>query len=191
SDGCSTALVESLASSAVLLLLRRAIWDEPADLDVGLRELKRLEFLYEEHEAVESLYVFKHALTQEVAYDSLITSRRRRLHAAAARALEQLYATRLEDAYDRLAYHYSRAEHAEKAVEYLTRFAEKAAREHAHVEAILALQGALAHGARLPAERAREQLLLALHLRLALSLAALGRYEETQRRLRQQQDRLE
>src|SRR5207244_177416 len=83
-------------------------------------------------------------------------------------------AKRLEDAYDRLAYHYSKAEHAEKAVEYLTRFAEKAAREHAHVEAILALQGALAHGERLPAERSRERLLLDLHLRLALSLAALG-----------------
>jgi hypothetical protein len=59
------------------------------------------------------------------------------LHAAAARALEQAYAARLEDAYDRLAYHYSRAEDAEKAVDYLTRFAEKAAREHAHVEVIL------------------------------------------------------
>ena len=53
-------------------------------------------------------------------------------HAAAAGALEQAYAARLEDAYDRLAYHYSKAEHADKAVDYLTRFAEKAAREHAH-----------------------------------------------------------
>jgi len=183
-----TAAILGRTFSASLL---RAIWDEPADLDTGLRELKRFEFLYEEHDAAESLYVFKHALTQEVAYDSLITSRRRRLHAAAANALEQAYAARLEDAYDRLAYHYSKAEHADKAVDYLTRFAEKAAREHAHVEAILALQGALAHGERLPAERSRERLLLDLHLRLALSLAALGRYEETQYRLRQQQDRLE
>jgi len=171
--------------------LLRAMWDEPADLDAGLRELKRLELLSEEHVAAESLYVFKHALTQEVAYDSLLTSRRRRLHAAAARALEQFYAARLEDAYDRLAYHYSRAAHAEKAVEYLTRFAEKAAREHAHVEAILALQGALAHGERLPADRECERLRLDLHLRLALSLTALGRYQETQQRLRQQQDRVE
>jgi predicted ATPase len=171
--------------------LLQAIWDESADLDAGLHDLKRLEFLYEEHDAAESLYVFKHALTQEAAYDSLLASRRRRLHAAAARALEQVYGARLEDAYDRLAYHYSRAEDAEKAVDYLTRFAAKAAREHAHVEAILALQGALVHGERLPAEPSRERLLLDLHLRLALSLAALGRYEETQYRLRQQQDRLE
>jgi tetratricopeptide (TPR) repeat protein len=170
-------------------LLLRAIWDESEDLDAGLRELKRLEFLHEDNTATEPAYVFKHALTQEVAYDSLLTSRRRRLHAAAAQALERFYAERLEDACDRLAYHYSKAEHAEKAVTYLTRFAEKAAREHAHVEAILALQGALTHGERLPAER--ERLLLDLSLRLALSLSALGRYQETLHRLRQQQDRLE
>ena len=138
-----TASILGRTFSASLL---QAIWDEPADLDAGLRELKRFEFLYEEHDTAESLYVFKHALTQEVAYESLLASRRRRLHAATAGALEQAYGARLEDAYDRLAYHYSRAEHAEKAVEYLTRFAEKTAREHAHVEAILALQGALAHG---------------------------------------------
>jgi class 3 adenylate cyclase len=171
-----TAAILGRTFSASLL---HAIWDEPADLAAGLRELKRLEFLYEEHVAVESLYVFKHALTQEVAYDSLLTSRRRRLHAAAARALEQFYVTRLEDAYDRLAYHYSKAEDAEKAVDYLTRFAEKAAREHAHVEAILALQGALAHGERLPADRERERLLLDLHLRLALSLSP---WDATRRR---------
>jgi tetratricopeptide (TPR) repeat protein len=76
-------------------------------------------------------------------------------------------------------------------VEYLTRFAEKAAKEHAHVEAVLALQGALAHGERLPADRLRERLLLDLHLRLALSLSALERYEETLERLGQQQARLE
>ena len=84
-----TAAILGRTFSASLL---QAIWDEPADLDAGLRELKRFEFLYEEHDAAESLYVFKHALTQEVAYDSLLTSRRRRLHAAAARALEQVYA---------------------------------------------------------------------------------------------------
>jgi class 3 adenylate cyclase/tetratricopeptide (TPR) repeat protein len=171
--------------------LLQAIWDEPGALDTSLRELKRLEFLYEENSAAESVYVFKHTLTQEVAYDSLLTSRRQRLHAAAAQALECMHAERLEDAYDHLAYHYSKAEHAEKAAVYLTRFAEKAAKEHAHVEAILALQGALIHCARLPTDHQRERLLLDLHLRLALSLAALGRYQETLERLLQQQDHVE
>ena len=70
-----TAAILGRTFSASLL---QAIWDEPADLDAGLRELKRFEFLYEEHDTAESLYVFKHALTQEVAYDSLLASRRRR-----------------------------------------------------------------------------------------------------------------
>ena len=91
-----------------------------------LGELKRLEFLYEENRGEEPVYVFRHALTQDVAYDSLLTRRRQRLHATAAHVLERLYAEHLEDAYDRLAYHYSKAEDATKAVMYLTRFAEKA-----------------------------------------------------------------
>ena len=170
--------------------LLRALWDEPEDLEMCLGELKRLEFLYEENRGEEPVYVFRHALTQDVAYDSLLTRRRQRLHATAAHVLERLYAEHLEDAYDRLAYHYSKAEDATKAVMYLTRFAEKAAREHAHVEAILALQGALAHSERLPIGVEHTQLRLDLHWRLAFSLCALGRYQETLERLRQQQDHL-
>lgn len=171
--------------------LLQAIWEEPEELDVCLGELKRSEFLYEENQVEGPLYVFRHALTQDVAYDSLLTPRRQRLHAMAAGALERLHAERLEDVYDRLAYHYSKAEDAAQAVKYLTRFAEKAAREHAHVEAVLALQGALAHSERLPADDAQQRLRLDLHWRLASSLSALGRYQETIERVRQQHDRLE
>jgi class 3 adenylate cyclase/DNA-binding winged helix-turn-helix (wHTH) protein/tetratricopeptide (TPR) repeat protein len=171
--------------------LLRAIWEDPGGLEACLRDLKRLEFLYEVTEGEEPIYVFKHALTQEVAYDSLLITRRRLLHAAVGRAVEGLYAERLEEAYDRLAYHYSRTEQSEKAVAYLSRFAEKAAGEHAHVEAVMALQDALRHGERLPADRERQRLLLDLHLRLALSLSALGRYQEVLDHLAQQQDHLE
>jgi predicted ATPase len=62
------------------------------------------------------VYVFKHALTQEVAYESLLTTRRQALHAAAGQALETLYAPRLEEAYERLAYHYARTDNVGKAV---------------------------------------------------------------------------
>src|SRR5205823_3886704 len=119
------------------------LWDTPDVLEAYLEELKRLEFLYERTEAIEPVYVFKHVLTQEVAYDSLLISRRQALHAAAGRALESLYADRLEEVYDRLAYHYARTTESAKAIEYLTRFAEKAARGYAHVEAVTALQEAL------------------------------------------------
>jgi class 3 adenylate cyclase/tetratricopeptide (TPR) repeat protein len=170
--------------------LLRAIWEEPEDIERCLGELKRLEFLYEENRGGESVYVFRHALTQDVAYDSLLTRRRQRLHAAVAHALEHFHAERLEDAYDRLAYHYSKAEDVAKAVMYLSRFADKVAREHAHVEAILALRGALAHSTRLPSDREQTRLRLDLHWRLALSLSALGRYQETLDLLLLQQDQL-
>src|SRR5439155_7878147 len=97
----------------------------PDVLEAYLEELKRLEFLYERTEATEPIYVFKHVLTQEVAYDSLLTSRRQALHTAAGRALENLYADRPEEVYDRLAYHYARTAESAKAIEYLTRFAER------------------------------------------------------------------
>jgi hypothetical protein len=67
-------------------------------------------------------------------------TRRQALHTAAGAALERLYATRLEDVYDRLAYHYARTDEADKAVGYLLRFAEKAVRSYANVEAVTALQ---------------------------------------------------
>jgi DNA-binding winged helix-turn-helix (wHTH) protein/tetratricopeptide (TPR) repeat protein len=170
--------------------LLEALWEGPRFLEPLLLELKRLEFLYERVKADEPVYVFKHALTQEVAYESLSFARRQALHAAAGRALERLYGNRLEEVYDRLAYHYAKAEHADKAVTYLARFAEKSARHHAHVEAITALQDALVHAGRLPADRERDCLLLDLHLRLARSFFALGRYQETLEYLLQQQDRL-
>src|SRR5262245_23528437 len=174
--------------------LLSALLDTPDVMETYLAELKRLEFLYERTEASEPVYVFKHVLTQEVAYDSLLTSRRQALHATAGLALESLYADRLEEVYDRLAYHYARTNESAKAIEYLTRFANKAARGYAHTEAVTALQEALVHaGARQVAATStavQDRLVLDLVLRLAHSLYFLGRFQETLDLLLQQQDRL-
>src|SRR5262249_22079072 len=88
-----------------------AMWDSTGALEPVLLDLKRLEFLFERPGGDEPLVLFKHALTQEVTYESVLTTRRQVLHAAAGQALEQLYADRLTDAYDRLAYHYARTDH--------------------------------------------------------------------------------
>jgi len=80
----------SVLGRDVPLRLLRAIWEEPDALDVSLQELQRLEFFYEQVGGEDSVYVFKHALTQEVAYASLLISHRQMLHAAAGRALETL-----------------------------------------------------------------------------------------------------
>jgi DNA-binding NtrC family response regulator/tetratricopeptide (TPR) repeat protein len=154
-----------------------AIWGDAANLAAHLQELGRLEFLFEQRAGEETAYVFKHALTQEVAYESILPPQRRVLHAATGRALEELHADRLEDVYDRLAYHFARTGETAKAVEYLTRFADKAASRHAHVEAVAALEGALGRVSELPRE-GQDRLTLGLVLRLTNSLLYLGRFRE-------------
>src|SRR4030095_5856553 len=71
--------------------LLQALWEEPTPLESLLMDLKRLEFLYERARGEEPIYVFTHALTQEVAYEILLTTRRQMLHAAAGHAMERLY----------------------------------------------------------------------------------------------------
>jgi predicted ATPase len=157
--------------------LLRAIAELPEEaLHGGLAHLQAAEFLYETHLFPEPEYTFKHALTHEVAYASLLMTRRQALHAAAGQALETLYAPRLEKAYERLAYHYARTDHAAKAVGYLTRVAEKAARHSAHVEAISHLTQALELLQRLPATPERSQQELTLHIALGASLIATKGY---------------
>jgi len=160
------------------LNLLAAVREPTGDLTALLSDLKRWEFLYEEPTAEESRYLFKHALTQEAVYQTLLTGRRRALHAAAGQAFESLFAGRLEDVYDALAYHFSAADDAGKAVSYLALFAAQAARRYAHAEAEKALREALVHCARLPepeAGRRRVELILLL----AESLFPLARFPET------------
>ena len=167
-----------------------AIAEEPGSVDAHLGLLSGLEFLYQRTAAKEPGYVFKHALTQQVVYTSLPPTRRRELHAAAGRALEAAFVDRLAEAYDSLAYHYSKTEEAAKAVEYLSRFAEKAARADAHGEAVQAWKEALQHVEGLPAE-VRDRRHLELVLRLPSSLLPLGRISEVSTLLIQERDRLE
>jgi len=152
--------------------LLEMIWDRTSLLAPLLLDLTRLEFLFERTSAEGPMYVFKHALTQDVAYESLLTIRRQALHAAAGQALEMLYAPRLEDAYDSLAYHYARTDNVAKAVAYLTLVAKNAARNSAHVEAITHLTQGLELLQTLPATPERSQQELVLHIALGASLLA-------------------
>jgi class 3 adenylate cyclase/tetratricopeptide (TPR) repeat protein len=159
--------------------LLAAVWESPPTLDVLLQDLKRWEFLHEVPAADgQTTLWFHHALTQEAAYQSLLTSRRQLLHAAAGQALEALFAGRLEDAYASLAYHFAQANDSPKAVEYLACAAEWWARRYAHPEAAQALEEALRHAERLP-EVERDRRLVTLVLQLAHSLLPLARFPDT------------
>jgi predicted ATPase len=170
--------------------LLTAVWSGPGDLDTPMQTLQQLEFLYVHTEAEEPVYRFTHALTQEVAYESVPLSRRQALHTAIGRVLEALYADRLEAVADRLAYHYTRSAEAQKAVTFLTLCAEKAVRTHAHAEAAVAFEEALAQASRLP-ETERQRRYLEIALRQAFSWAFLGRFRDTLERLLSQQAVLE
>ncbi|MGH7322768.1 MAG: sigma 54-interacting transcriptional regulator, partial [Candidatus Rokuibacteriota bacterium] len=174
----------------VSLRLLQAVWEGPGGVEPHLRELTRQEFLSERPGGHDAAYVFKHPLIRDVARESLPSARRQALHLAAGRALEALYVDRLQEVYDRLAYHFSKSRQADKAVEYLALLAERAARSYAHVEAIAALEDAVTHVERLSAAE-RNGRLLSLVLRQAHSLSFLGRFEETLDLLLREEGRLE
>jgi class 3 adenylate cyclase/tetratricopeptide (TPR) repeat protein len=118
----------------------RRLLDRIGDLrdtsDTLLRELKAVELIYETAVFPELAYMFKHALTHDVAYASLLVQRRRELHRTIALAIEELYAERLAEQYEILAHHFIRAEEWERAFEYLERAAAKASRAFAVREAV-------------------------------------------------------
>ena len=104
--------------------------------DTPIAELKATELVYERGGLGEVAYTFKHALTQEVAYGSLLLAHRRILHERIARSIEDLYADRLAEHYEVLAMHFRRADVPAKALEYLVKAGGKAARAFASREAL-------------------------------------------------------
>jgi tetratricopeptide (TPR) repeat protein len=105
------------------------------ELKSSLINLQGLEFIYEKSLFPELEYIFKHALTQEVAYNSLLQRRRKEIHEKIGSAIEELYADRLEEYHELLAYHYVRSDNKEKAVEYLDLANRRAAKLHAMEDA--------------------------------------------------------
>jgi class 3 adenylate cyclase/tetratricopeptide (TPR) repeat protein len=118
------------------LRLLSAVWRGAGPLENLLRELSRLEFIYERVAGDGVVYVFRHALTQETAYGSLLERHRRAYHADIAHAIEELYEGRTEEVAELLALHFGRSEEAEKAVDYAILAADRAQRRWANNEAL-------------------------------------------------------
>ena len=106
------------------------------ELDGLLGELKTLEIVYELGLLPEPAYIFKHAVIQDVAYQSLLVQRRRDLHRAVGHAIEELYADRLADHDEELAHHFAQGEAWGKAFEYLVRSGDKARDRYANEAAL-------------------------------------------------------
>jgi DNA-binding SARP family transcriptional activator len=167
-------------------LLQRAGGVGEADAAEAVEELVRRRLLH----AVGERFTITHDRIREVAYARLLAPTRQRLHDAVAEALEALAAPSAEAVADRLAHHYARAQNADKAVTYLIRSSEEAARRYALEDALRTLGDAQAFVERLPAE-ARDRRLLEVVLRLANCLYLLGRFREIVDLLLGQRDRLD
>jgi tetratricopeptide (TPR) repeat protein len=166
--------------------LLQAIADLPEDnLHLGLAHLQAAEFLYESSLFPDHEYSFKHALTQEVAYASLLQERRHALHARIVDTIERLYADRLGTQAERLAYHAFRGEVWAKAMTYLRQAGTKAAVRSAYREAVVCFEQALLALKHLPESPATLQQAFDLRMELRPWLVPLADYEKILNNLRE------
>jgi tetratricopeptide (TPR) repeat protein len=143
-------------------------------LQHGLANLRLGEFIYEQPLLTDIVeYSFKHALTHEVAYNSLLTERRKLLHERAGQALESMFAEHLDDHLGELARHYQRSGNTAKAIEYLQRAGAQAVARSAHAEAIGLFTAALQLLKSMPETPGCMQQELALQLALGSALSAV------------------
>ena len=127
--------VASVIGREFAFRILQAIMEMKEELKSHLLNLQGLEFIYEKRLFPELEYIFKHALTQEVAYNSLLLKRRKEIHEKIGRAIEEIYPDRLEEFYEMLAYHYSKSDNLDKACQYLKLSGKKAMRSYSNLEA--------------------------------------------------------
>src|SRR5438093_2825097 len=144
------------------------------ELRRGLGHLQAAEFLYEASLFPELEYTFKHALTDELAYGSLLQERRRALHASIVEAIEALSADRLSEQVERLASHALRGQVWEKALVYCRQAGEKAMARSAHREAVGYFEQALSTLPHLPETHVTREQAIDLRLALRSALRPLG-----------------
>src|SRR5207249_305501 len=150
-----------------------AIADMPDEqLRHHLVQLQSAEFLYETNLFPELEHTFKHALTHEVTYGTLLGDRRRSLHARIVEAIERLYADRLSEQVEQLAHHAVSGEVWDRAVRYLYEAGTKAFKRSSNVEAVAYLTQGLELAGRLPpsTEQIRQELRLLLSFGPALQM---------------------
>jgi class 3 adenylate cyclase/tetratricopeptide (TPR) repeat protein len=158
-------------------LLQAIAEPEDDELRTALGRLQAAEFLYQIQIFPDLEYTFKHALTHDVAYGSLLHDRRRTLDSRIVETLERIYSDRLAEHVERLAHHAFRGELWDKAVTYLRQAGAKAFARSANREAVAYFEQALTALTQLPGSR--ETLEQGVDLRLALrnSLWPLGGFE--------------
>jgi class 3 adenylate cyclase/tetratricopeptide (TPR) repeat protein len=170
-EGKRTVQLASVIGRQFLVRLLARVAGVSERLDGLLRELQALEIIYEQGLLPEPAYIFKHAVIQDVAYNSLLLQRRKDLHRAVGEAIEDLYPDRLEEHYTELAHHCLEGERWDKALGYCQQAGEQALARSAYREAVGYFEQALSALPHLPEQR--DTLEQAIDLRLALRSALL------------------
>jgi predicted ATPase/class 3 adenylate cyclase len=137
------------------------------DIESCLATLKRLELVHETRFFPEPEYGFKHAVIQDTAYQGLLSQRRKSLHGAIGRAIEELYADRLEEHAAVLAYHYARSDQQDRAIQHALIAGDRAAGTYANAEAMTHYQQALETARALPASPEAKRVEIDAVLKLA------------------------
>jgi tetratricopeptide (TPR) repeat protein len=131
-----TLQLASVIGRSFMYRLLEAISEAERELDNHLAQLQRADLVRENARLPELEYIFKHSLTQEAAYNSLLLERRKEFHRKVGETIERLFDEHAEELTGLLAHHWERAGHPDKAVQYLLRAGERARRLHAHLEAL-------------------------------------------------------
>jgi len=176
----------AVIGTEVPMPLLQAIAEVPEEpLQRSLTHLQAAEFLYERALFPEAEYTFKHALTREVAYESLPPELRRTLHARVAQALEGCYPDRLDEQVERLAHHAFHGRVWGKAVGYCRQAGAKAAARSAHRQAAAYCEQALLALEQLPESRETVEQAIDLRFDLRHSLVMLAEYRRMLSHLRE------
>jgi class 3 adenylate cyclase/tetratricopeptide (TPR) repeat protein len=170
--------IASVIGREFSLRLLSAVWRGAEPLDNLLHELNRLEFVYERVVGDGIVYIFRHALTQEAAYGSLLERHRRAHHGTVGNALEALYRGRRDEVAELLALHFGRSKEAEKAVDYAILAAQKSQRRWANTEALAYFSDALRLLDTMPDTEPNRLRRIDAVLNQAEVKYALGRYTE-------------
>ncbi len=190
-DRLAELLKQTLQGAAVvgrrfgISLVSRILEVAPDQVAGHLRDLHALDFVFPSAQEPELMYSFKHALTQDVAYAGVLERRRRTYHAAAGHGLEELYARRVYDVVELIAYHFRRAQVWDKAAAYLRQAAVKAQARSAHREALASLEEALEALRHMPETPETREQEIDVRLEIRGALYPLGEFEKALTYLRE------
>ena len=154
-------------------VLKEVVAIEPSELGNILTRLQLGNFL-DKGKSLPLTYSFKHALTHDVAYASLLREQRKLIHSRALQAVERVYADHLSEQLEILARHAQRAELWDKAVSYLRQAGNAAARRSAFKEAELWYRSAIEAWNHLPESRAKSELGFDLRIDLYIPVLTYG-----------------